>query len=94
MSEEARATGRAVQIKRAGERAADLRPMIRDLQGGADTLCNRTSAERARRPNGTWWALLDSHPGRTGVGATAVTLVCSTFAWFEHSFLIARAARH
>jgi DNA invertase Pin-like site-specific DNA recombinase len=40
LSAEARATGRAVQIKRAGERAADLRPMIRDLQqGGADTLC-------------------------------------------------------
>ena len=40
LSEEARATGRAVQSKRAGERAADLRPMIRDLQqSGADTLC-------------------------------------------------------
>ena len=40
LSAEARATGRAVQIKRAGERAADLRPMIRDLQqGGVDTLC-------------------------------------------------------
>lgn len=40
LSEEARATGSAVQSKRAGERAADLRPMIRDLQqGGADTLC-------------------------------------------------------
>jgi hypothetical protein len=76
---------RAVQSKRAGERAADLRPMIRDLQqGGADKLCAiARDAERARRPNGTRWALLDSHPGRTGLRETAVTLVCSTFAWFE-----------
>jgi Resolvase, N terminal domain len=34
----------------------------------------RTSAERARRPNGTWWVLLDGHPGRTGLRATAVNV--------------------
>ena len=40
LSEKARATGRAIQIKRAGERAADLGPMIRSLQqAGIDTLC-------------------------------------------------------
>jgi DNA invertase Pin-like site-specific DNA recombinase len=40
LSEQARATGRAIQVKRAVERAADLRPMIRDLQqSGVDTLC-------------------------------------------------------
>ena len=40
LSEKARATGRALQTKRAGERAADLRPVIRDLQQiGIDTLC-------------------------------------------------------
>jgi DNA invertase Pin-like site-specific DNA recombinase len=32
LSDQARATGRAAQTKRAGERAADLQPMIRDLQ--------------------------------------------------------------
>jgi len=77
LSAEARATGRAVQIKRAAERAADLRPMIRDLQqGGADTLC---AIARALSERGV--PTLDSHPGRTGVGATAVTLVCSQVRW-------------
>jgi DNA invertase Pin-like site-specific DNA recombinase len=39
LSERARAIGRAAQVKRAGERAADLQPMIRDLQnGGVATL--------------------------------------------------------
>jgi DNA invertase Pin-like site-specific DNA recombinase len=39
LSEEARAVGRAVQMKRATERAADLQPMICDLrQGGVATL--------------------------------------------------------
>jgi DNA invertase Pin-like site-specific DNA recombinase len=40
LSHEARASGRAIQVKRADERAADLRPVIRDLQqGGVATLC-------------------------------------------------------
>jgi DNA invertase Pin-like site-specific DNA recombinase len=88
LSEQAQAIGRAVQIKRASERAADLRPMIRDLQqsGVATALRNRTSAKRARRANGTWWALLDSHPGRTGVGATAVTLLLAGPLGWNNSF--------
>ena len=40
LSDEARASGRAIQVQRADERAADLRPVIRDLQqGDVATLC-------------------------------------------------------
>ena len=59
-----------------------------------DTLRNRTSAERARRPNCTWRPLLDSHPGRAGVRATAVTLVPPRSAGSKQLPFSLRAGRH
>jgi hypothetical protein len=81
LSAEARATGRAVQVKRAGERAADLRPMIRDYNKvvsirSAQSHERRASAASQRhvvddigqppRSHGCWSDSSDDDPRRGG----------------------------